>query len=505
VPIVCALVPSYKVAAARVREPALRERAVLVVDRLERGHVLDLDVRAYALGARRGMTLLQAGSCAREARVTVDEPAHNRALWERALDALDAASPLVEDANEGVAFLEMRGIAGSPQRWIGAALEPLAAVQGDDGAALPFAFGLAVNRFVARAAARVAAGDGIARIVRAGEERAFLAPLALDVLGIDEDTIGRLRLFGIRTLGQLAALPNGPFVRRFGVAAARWHQHARGLDDTPLVPRPRTLRIDRALFGEGSASREDQLLFALRSLVARVADDVAYAGKRCGFLRLHLECENGETRELTTLLAQPTSQQATMFDLLRARLEGVTLQSPVTGLRLGAERLDEGGAELSLFAGDDPDPEIVGIALARLAAALGEGSALRARVVDGNRYETRFRYEPFTADVLARPRSAPRTATPFPERASLTLRLIVPLAIEVVTSEGFPSRVGTPPRTVIDVAGPWRTDEAWWDDVLAAPVSHTVVRDEFDVLLDGGALWRIARDGAAWTLRGTYD
>ncbi len=105
-----------------------------------------------------------------------------------------------------------------------------------------------------------------------------------------------------------------------------------------------------------------------------------------------------------------------MFDLLRARLEGITLQSPVTGLRLGAERLDEGGAELSLFAGDDPDPEIVGIALARLAAALGEGSALRARVVDGNRYETRFRYEPFTADVLARPRNArhrvPRRRSP---------------------------------------------------------------------------------------------
>jgi len=97
------------------------------------------------------------------------------------------------------------------------------------------------------------------------------------------------------------------------------------------------MRIDATLYGEGSAEREDQLLFALRALVARVADDVGYSGQRCGLLRLELECEDGEKRELPVALALPTSQAATMFDLVRARLEGVTLQSPVVGLRLGAE------------------------------------------------------------------------------------------------------------------------------------------------------------------------
>ena len=54
-------------------------------------------------------------------------------------------------------------------------------------------------------------------------------------------------------------------------------------------------------------------------------------------------------------------------------------------------------------------------------------------------------------------------------------------------------------------AGPWRVDESWWDDALGTLESNSVQRDEYDVLLESGALLRIARDGTRWTLRGTYD
>ena len=153
----------------------------------------------------------------------------------------------------------------------------------------------------------------------------------------------RLRLLGVTTLGELAALPHGPFVRRFGAAAAGWHDRARGIDERPLRPRPRALRIDRTLYGEGEATSEEQVLFALRTLVGRVVDDLAAAGKRAGRLVLRLECEDGEVRELITRVAQPTAVPATLFELLRARLEGIMLGAPVVGLRLAAEALDGGG------------------------------------------------------------------------------------------------------------------------------------------------------------------
>lgn len=496
-PVVCALVPAYRVAVVRLIDPSLSDRPLIVADKLERGRALALCPRAYDLGAREGMTLVAAAACAREAAIAVDDPARAGALWERALDALDAASPTIEDAGDGVAFLEMRGIAGSESHYLASARDAFAS--DPELAALPLAVALAPNKFVARAAALVRDGT----VIHAGDERAFVAPLPLRFLGLERATLERLELFGVKNLRTLAALPHGPFVRRFGPNAARWHALAGGVDDEPLVPRMRHLTIDRSLFGEGTAEREDQLLFALRSLVARVAEDLAFAGKRCGALRLEMECENGERRPLQTTLAQPTSQTATLFDLLRARLEGVVLDSPVVGLHLGADRLEDGGTELSLFAGRDPDPEVVGIALARLEAALGPGAALRARVAAGNRYEARVAYEPFTANVARSTRAA--LATP-PERAApdatLAYRMFAPRRVEVRVRAGRPARVGV--HAVIEVAGPWRVDEAWWAEALDTG-GRPIQNDAYDVLLEDGCLCRIVNERGRWFLCGTYD
>jgi hypothetical protein len=411
------------------------------------------------------------------------------------LDALDAASPLVEDAGDGVAYLEMRGIPGSERAWLASVRDALAADA--ECAALPLSAGFATNKFAARMAAL--AGNGT--IVRIGEERSFVAPLPLQVLGLDPGTLERLDLLGVRDLRTLAALPHGPFVRRFGLESADWHARAGGVDETPVVPRPRRIAIERKMFGEGTAEREEQLLFALRTLVARVADDIAYAGKRCGALELELECEDGDRIALATTLAQPTAQSTTLFDLLRARLEGTALQSPVIGLRLVAQRLEEGGTELSLFAGSDPDPEVVGIALARLEAALGPSAVRRASLIAGNRYEARAAYEAFSGDAFTR---SPRISFAPPlapnEIGTLAYRILAPRAIDVRVLRGRPAIVtlpGAAPSTVIDVAGPWRVDEAWWGEPIA--------NDAYDVLLDDGALVRIVDERGTWFLCGSYD
>ena len=456
----------------------------LLADKLERGTVLETSPAAFALGVRSGMTLTQALACVREADVLIDDRARVRTLWERALDALDAASPLVEDAHEGTAFLEMRGIEGTPARWIAAVRTALADFP------LALRLGCAANKFAARAAALVADGH----VAPAGAERALLAPLPLRILGIPYKIEEQLALLGVRTCGELAALPHGPFVRRFGPAAARWHAHASGSDRTPIVPRPRALQIDRTLYGEGTAEREEHLLFALRTLVARVAEDVALAGKRCGRLILTIECEDGEVRAIPCTFVQPTAQPAVLFDLMRARLEGVRLRSPVTGLRLGAQALEEGGRPLSLFPSSDPDPEALQVMIARLDAALGDGAAQRVRAQPGYRFETRSISATF-AHQAGPARCEPPPS--FPQQATLQLRRIDAQPVAVEVRRGAPAQVGTPPKTVLDYAGPWRIDECWWAAGSA--------RDDYDVLLEDGVLYRLSRSPAGWAITGCYD
>jgi hypothetical protein len=173
-------------------------------------------------------------------------------------------------------------------------------------------------------------------------------------------------------------------------------------------------------------------------------------------------------------------------------------------LRLGAERLEAGGSELSLFANRDPDPEIVGIALARLEAALGPQAALRARVVAGNRYEARVADEPFTAArvVRAPQAAATRTTAAVPEAGTLAYRVLEPRAIEVRLQGGCPAFVAG--RSVLDAAGPWRVDEAWWAHALDTG-GRPIASDAYDVLLDDGALCRIVNERDRWYLCGTYD
>ena len=328
------------------------------------------------------------------------------------------------------------------------------------------------------------------------------------MLALEGGVRERLRLLGVTTLGELAALPHGPFVRRFGIEAARWHDLARGIDDRPLQPRARALRVDRMLYGEGEAGSEEQVLFALRTLVGWVVDDLCAAGKRAGRLVLQLDCEDGETRELATRVAQPTAVPATLFELLRARLEGVTLTAPVVGLRLAAEELAGGGVALSLFAASDPDPDAIGVVLARLDAALGEGKALRARVCEGPRIERRFTFEPFALETLATSawsegRGPQVDGPPASASATLQLRIVTPRPIEVRVIDGAPRFAGSPPQHVVDLAGPWRVEQSWW--AAATGEGSPLVRDEYDLYLDDGALLRIAREGPAWSVRGVYD
>lgn len=490
--IACVWIPAFRLAVARLTNTIDPGAPVILANRRERGRVLERSDAAAELGVQVGMTLTQAQAAAPGAHVLVEDPASTSARWTEVLDALDAASPLVEDAGWGLAFLEMHGIGGGAAGWVAAVRAALASFD------LPLQVGLGPNPFVARAAAL--AGDGV---ICTGDPASFVRPFSLELLDAGHEIRERLGLLGLHTLGDLAALPHGPFVRRFGPQATRWHEHARGIDRRRLCPRPRALRIDRRLVGEGEARSEEAVLFALRTLVGYVVDDLGAAGKRAGRLVLALECENGDVREVATGVAMPTAQPTTLFDLLRTRLEGITLDAPVVGLRLAAEQLEDGGVPLTLFAGREPDPDTLGIVLARLNVALGDGHALRPRVTAGARIERRYAFDPFALTSGASTTWSGASPSALPASTTLQFRMIAPRAVSVQIAAGRPALVGSPAQRVMAYAGPWRIDEGWW--APAGRPAMRVARDEYDVLLEDGTLVRIARERTAWSVRGIYD
>ncbi len=476
----------------------------ILADKADRGRVLEVDERAHALGARPGQTVLQACVAAGGARVLVHDAAHAHAVWEDMLDELDALSPLVDDAAEGTAYIEMRGCDGMASDWIARAHDVLAHFD------LPVRVAVGPNKFTARAATYVR--DGC--ICAPDEAAHLLAPLQLEVLDVETAVIERLHLLGIGTLGELARLPHGPFVRRFGARAARWHEYARGIDPAPFRPRPYALQIEAAAFGEGSAAQEEQVYFALRVLAERICNDLSRAGKAVTLLRTAFECENGDGREVDAGFAQPTADPRTILDILRAKIEGLTFDAAITGLRLQALRLEECGTFTALFAGTQPDPQALAIVLARL-QAVGDAQAHQAHVRAGHLLESRYTYGAPTwcqqwchGDVSSRgaERRSPELVegardegTPSPQLRMFTIREV---AVEL--RGNTPARVNA--RPVVNCAGPWRVDDGWFDSTAKPSGSPGhVVRDEYDVLLDDGMLCRIYKQGEQWFLRGAYD
>ena len=408
------------------------------------------------------------------------------AAWEEVLDALDAVSPLVDDARLGLAFLDMRGIAGTPSQWM-AQVRGIVAPFG-----LPLRLGAGANKIAARAAAHRADGSACAP----DGERALLAPMGLSLLDIDPKVTQRLRLLGIERLGDLARLPHGPFVRRFGPQAARWHELANGIDRTPFVPRAHAAAIEASTFGEGCAEDEAQVIFALRVLLTRIAADLERCGKRAGALSLDVELDDAHTRRFEVPLASPTAQERAMLDVVRAKLEGVSFSAPIVGLRVRAGGLEEGGEALGLLSGDDFDPQTVAVTIARIEAALGD-AVRRARVRPAHVLEERFAYDRFEAPkrtLLLNDDAVP----PFDATIVPQLRLLAVTEVPVQVRGGEPAFVGDPPQAVRTCAGPWRVELEGW------PKTQAVARDEYDVLLEDG-YYRIYRQNDRWYVRGAYD
>jgi len=75
-----------------------------------------------------------------------------------------------------------------------------------------------------------------------------------------------------------------------------------------------------------------------------------------------------------------------------------------------------------------------------------------------------------------------------------------PRAARVVLASGQPDFVAAEGirGRVVEIAGPWRSSGDWWTD-------DAWQRDEWDIALSDGALYRLYCDPRGWFVEGNYD
>jgi protein ImuB len=254
---------------------------------------------------------------------------------------------------------------------------------------------------------------------------------------LPERAIQALPAMGIRTLGQVLALPRDGLRRRFGVELLDALDRLTG--DLPagleLYRPPDTfdLRIELSHEVENQAA----LVFPVR----RMVDDLAayLAGRDGGVQRFILRLEHREDRftDVTVGLLASERQGAMLFECARGRLEHVTLPEPVLALRLIAR-------DLPAFVPMGRDLFDERPANAMPIEQLRE--RLRARLGDAAVYRLGGTHDP-------RPEHGQRVSNhddrPIEEHARPTWLLSRPI----------PLRGGEP----VILAGPERVETGWWD------------------------------------------
>jgi protein ImuB len=480
-------------------EPDLAGRPLAVV----RGtppatRVAEASAAAREQGVTPGLTEAQARARC-PALVTRTVSAERLAAARHALlDAALAVSPRLEDAAPGLVLADVGGLG----RLVGddlAVAERL--VRQARRVGLPARAAIAGTRTAARLAVRVLTRRHAVVVIPPGGDAAALAAVPVARLAVSAPVAAALAAWGVRTLGELAALPRPALGERLGVAGLHAHDLARGLDREPFQPWTPPPFWAEAQGLDWEIADLGALRAVLGEVLGRLTARLAAAHLAADLLDLQLALATGGRHERSLALTHPLCEAGPMLALLEADLARHPPAAAVTGIGLTVRPVPARAGQGGLWQPPVPRPRDLTALLARLVELVGEGN-VGSPVPDDTYRPDAFTVHPFSPERPAG-RTPPGDGRGGDPGARLVLRrLRPPCPVAVALAGPRPARVEWSGRAlrVLASAGPWRMSGEWWD-------TRAWARDEWDVLLSDGVLCRLAQDRPTghWQVDGVYD
>jgi len=303
-----------------------------------------------------------------------------------------------------------------------------------------------------------------------GEEVRVLGALSIDALPPDPELFETFHLWGIRSLEDLARLPQDDLAARLGDPGLWLQRLARGAFERPLRPRIPVTVYEESADLEHPIKLREPLLF----LIARFLHDLTarLKSQSLAAAALHLTL-NGNQR--THSVPFPTRDVKLLLKLVEHSLDRQPPEAPIAKVRLELLPTEPRRVQHGLFTPAVPEPEKLELTLGKIRGLVGEKNVGYPELFDTHR------------PGLARPAGA-----------LLPFRYFRPPLEARVTSEHLWTRMFQ--GKILQIAGPWRSSGDWW-----RPDNWN--RDEYDLALSDGALYRLYLDRAPkkWFVEGVYD
>jgi DNA polymerase-4 len=374
--------------------PELRGKPVIVGGGgpHDRGVVSTASYEARKFGVHSAMPLRTAGALCPHGIFLPVDGAKYQAVSREVMAVLRRFTPLVEPISIDEAFLDVTGsrlLFGD-----GEAIGRQVKAEVREAVELTISVGVATTKLVAKIASDLRKPDGLV-VVPPGTEAAFLAPLEIGRLwGVGAKSAAVLRDYGVRTIGDLAALPDDLLVRRFGKFGAALGDRARGLDADPVSGRDPAKSIGHEHTFDVDTSDREIIERTLLGLSEGVAERLRDAGVRASTITVKIRDTTFHTITRQRTLPDPTDLTEPIFrtalELARREVRGVRIRLlGVTASGLGERE------QMSLFGLDDPRRRRVVEAADAVRHRFGERAITRARLV-GSRLPAPFERDPMS-------------------------------------------------------------------------------------------------------------
>ncbi|MGE0594679.1 MAG: hypothetical protein AB7G23_02580 [Vicinamibacterales bacterium] len=363
-------------------------------------------------------------------------------------------------------------------------------------------------------AGTVSAGTVSASTVSAGTVSAGRTPMLVT-----------LHRWGIRTLGELAALPADAVAARLGPRGLRWHRLARGTDPRPLRPLPPEERFEQACDLEWPIEGREPLAFVLARLLEPLSAQLERRDRGVAVLRLRLHLITREVHERALQLPTPLRDPVALRTLALLDLESHPPDAAIDRVVVSVDPTPGRIIQYSLLTRPLPSPERLSTLLARLQALVGEDRCGSPLPVDSwapgacamtpfapvDRPSTPLSTTPLSTTLLSTAplSTAPLSTAPLSTPSALApalrrFRRPVPVRVRVVDGQPvhvLTDRPGLRGGRVRVCGGPYRSSGHWW------MTEDAWDRDEWDMTLEDGVTYRLARDQAtgAWSFDGLFD
>jgi DNA polymerase-4 len=283
---------TFFVSVARLEDPSLIGKPVIIGGSRERGVVSTCSYEARKFGVTSAMPMKKAIALCPHAIVTSSSRGEYTRYSRWVTQIIANKAPSFEKASIDEFYIDLTGMDQffDPLQWT---IDLRAAITEETG--LPISFGLASNKMVAKIATDEAKPNGYL-FVQPGKEQEFLAPLKVEkISGVGKQSVEILHEIGIKTIGDILKVPVALLEKKLGKWGADLYERAQGVHYGEVSNEHLTKSISTERTYDQYLTDPEAMLAELVYMTEKVAHNLRGEGFMTGCVGIKIRYPNFDT------------------------------------------------------------------------------------------------------------------------------------------------------------------------------------------------------------------